>query len=131
MSAVSVVPPMQATQRPMIASSSVSSWTSTGPFVVAIRTRNLPAVSDMTPDLHHERADGRWIGEQAQEACVSLVFLVQHHHHLTLWIGARQSPFGEIASGAFKQDRARRIVRPAEAHDDVDLSWNAGRMDGD
>ena len=44
MSAVSVVPPMQATQRPMAASSSVSNSTSTGPLVVAIRTRNLLAV---------------------------------------------------------------------------------------
>ena len=35
MSAVSVVPPMQATQRPMAASSSVSNSTSTGPLVVA------------------------------------------------------------------------------------------------
>jgi hypothetical protein len=47
MSAVSVVPPMQATQRPMAASSSVRSCISTGPLVVAIRTRNLPAVKDM------------------------------------------------------------------------------------
>jgi hypothetical protein len=47
MSAVSVVPPTQATQRPMAASSSVSSCISTGPLVVAIRTRSLPAVKDI------------------------------------------------------------------------------------
>src|SRR6185312_6994109 len=57
MSAVSVVPPMQATQRPMAASSSVSNCISTGPLVVAIRTRNLPTVKDMHDDLQE------WIEE--------------------------------------------------------------------
>src|SRR5215470_15197637 len=38
MSAVSVVPPTHATQRPIAGSSSVNSKTSTGPLVVAIRT---------------------------------------------------------------------------------------------
>src|SRR5580698_1604908 len=111
MSAVSVVPPMQATQRPMTGSSSVSSCTSTGPLVVAIRTRNLPAARDMARRLNYERAGGHGIGEQAQKTCIGFVLLVQDHHHFAVLIGAGQSALDEIAFGAFQQYRARRLGR--------------------
>src|ERR1700743_2270299 len=110
MSAVSVVPPMHATQRPIAASSSVSNWTSTGPFVVAIRTRNLPTVKDISclqefldTILVHECTGRCRVTEQAQGRCVGLCGFIPLHHHLALLSRIGQRAFENFAGRAFQQ----------------------------
>src|SRR4051812_26912177 len=96
MSAISVVPPIQATQRPTAESSSVNRRTSTGPFVVGIRTRSFCASVDMYV-LYQERSGRGRIRDHAQQTRAGRLLLVEDHHDLTISVGWRKPALEQIS----------------------------------